>query len=379
MSVLKSVLKMIVGLLIGVIAGLLIAAVGIVCFTDTSFMEFISKLRSTSFLDTMVAAGFGVLMFALSSAILISLHEAGHLVCGLLSGYRFVSFRIFNLTFIKINSKLRVKRYSIAGTGGQCLLTPPDLPLEKIPTALYNFGGVLSNIIAVIAVAPLLMVDNPFVKEAVVIFMLVGVLLILMNGIPMKISGSGNDAYNMLALKKNKLAKRGLVEALWANALIQNGVRPKDMPESWFVVPDGINYSDQLETSIPMMAASRLVDEMKFPEALVSYEQLYSHREEIIGLYVKEIECELVFLRLVSGETDKAKELLTPGLTKYIETYLNVMSSKQRILCAMDLFIDNNREKALGIYDNLIRTEKDYLLQGEVKSDLSIMKSILLL
>ena len=379
MSVLKSVLKMIVGLLIGVIAGLLIAAVGIVCFTDTSFMEFISKLRSTSFLDTMVAAGFGVLMFALSSAILISLHEAGHLVCGLLSGYRFVSFRIFNLTFIKINSKLRLKRYSIAGTGGQCLLTPPDLPLEKIPTALYNFGGVLSNIIAVIAVAPLLMVDNPFVKEAVVIFMLVGVLLILMNGIPMKISGSGNDAYNMLALKKNKLAKRGLVEALWANALIQSGVRPKNMPESWFVVPDGINYSDQLETSIPMMAASRLVDEMKFPEALVSFEQLYSHREEIIGLYVKEIECELVFLRLVSGETDKAKELLTPELTKYIETYRNVMSSKQRILCAMALFIDNNREKAIGIYDNLLRTEKDYLLQGEVKSDLSIMKSILLL
>ena len=379
MSVLKSVLKMIVGLLIGVIAGLLIAAVGIVCFTDTSFMEFISKLRSTSFLDTMVAAGFGVLMFALSSAILISLHEAGHLVCGLLSGYRFVSFRIFNLTFLKINGKLRVKRYSIAGTGGQCLLSPPDLAVEKIPTGLYNFGGVLSNIIAVIAVAPLLMVNNPFVKEAVVIFMLVGVLLILMNGIPMKISGSGNDAYNMLALKKNKLAKRGLVEALWANALIQSGVRPKDMPESWFVVPDGINYSDQLETSIPMMAASRLVDEMKFPEALVSYEQLYSHREEIIGLYVKEIECELVFLRLVSGETDKAKELLTPGLTKYIETYRNVMSSKQRILCAMALFIDNNREKAIGIYDNLLRTKKDYLLQGEVKSDLSIMKSILLL
>lgn len=101
----------------------------------------------------MVAAGFGILIFVLSIAILIPLHEAGHLVCGLLSGYKFVSFRIFNLTFIKSDGKIKIKRYSIAGTGGQCLLTPPDLPIERIPTGWYNFGGVLFNIIAVIAVA----------------------------------------------------------------------------------------------------------------------------------------------------------------------------------------------------------------------------------
>lgn len=314
MSALKSILKMIFGLLVGVIAGLLIAAIGTMCFTDTTFAEFLSKLSSVPFLETMGAAGFCVLMFALSVVVLIPLHEAGHLACGLLSGYKFVSFRIFNLTFIKIDGKLKVKRYSIAGTGGQCLLSPPDLPIEEIPTGLYNFGGVLSNIIAVVTVAPLLMMHNPFVKEAVVIFMLVGALLILMNGVPMKISGAGNDAYNMLSLGKNKLAKRGLVEALRANALIQSGVRPKDMPDSWFVVPDDINYSDQLETSIPMMAASRQVDEMNFPEALKSFENLYSHRDKIIGLYVKEIECELVFLRLVDGQIDKAKELLTAEL-----------------------------------------------------------------
>ena len=31
----------------------------------------------------------------------IILHEAGHLVCGLLTGYRFVSFRVGSLTLIK--------------------------------------------------------------------------------------------------------------------------------------------------------------------------------------------------------------------------------------------------------------------------------------
>lgn len=377
MSMLKSILKIILGLLIGVVAGLLIAAIGLICFTDTTLPGFLSKLASTSFLVAMGAAGFGILIFALSIAILIPLHEAGHLVCGLMSGYKFVSFRIFNLTFIKSDGKLKIKRYSIAGTGGQCLLTPPDLPIEKIPTGWYNSGGVLFNIIAVLAVAPLLLINNPFAKEAAVIFTLTGAFLILMNGIPMKISRAGNDAYNMLALKKNLLAKRGLVEALRANAMIQNGVRPKDMPDDWFVIPDDIDYSDQLETSIPMMAASRFIDEMNFQEALRSFEELYSHKNEIIGLYVKEIECELVFLYIVNGDMGKATELLTPKLRKYIETYRQVMSCKQRILCTMALFIDNERDKAIGIYEDLLAKENNYLLQGEVKSDLAIMKSLL--
>lgn len=153
MGILKFFIKIVLGLLIGVVAGLLIAAIGITCFSDTTLSEFLSKLASTSFPVAMVAAGFGILIFVLSIAILIPLHEAGHLVCGLLSGYKFVSFRIFNLTFIKSDGKIKIKRYSIAGTGGQCLLTPPDLPIERIPTGWYNFGGVLFNIIAVIAVA----------------------------------------------------------------------------------------------------------------------------------------------------------------------------------------------------------------------------------
>lgn len=80
---------------------------------------------------------------------------------------------------------------------------------------------------------------------------------------------------------------------------------------------------------------------------------------------------------MTNGETAKAEELLTPEMKRYIETYRNVMSSKQRILCAKALYIDKERNKALTIYDNLKSREKDYLLQGEVKSDLAIMRKIL--
>lgn len=378
MGVLKSVLKMVLGLAIGIVAGFLIAGIIIVGFTDTSMSEFIDKLKSVSFSESVIAAVVGAVAFILSGIVLVIVHETGHFVCGIMSGYSFVSFRIFNFTIIKIDGRLRVKRFSIDGTGGQCLLTPPDLPLEKIPVEWYNFGGVFFNIIAMLAVAPLLLVKgHPFVTECVVIFMLAAFLLILLNGIPMKLGGVGNDGYNMIVMRKNMIARRGLVVSLRANVLIQEGVRPKDMPDALFVISEKIDYRNPLEVTLPMMVASRLVDEMRYAEALTEYEGLYGHRDEIIPLYVKEIACELVFLRLMNDDMAGAAALLDDKLRKYIEAYRKVMSSKERILCAVALKLDNDREKALSIYENLKSRENDYLLQGEVKSDLAIMRDML--
>lgn len=193
----------------------------------------------------------------------------------------------------------------------------------------------------------------------------------------MKISGAGNDGYNMIALNKAPLSKRGFVDALRANALIQEGARPKDMPSEWFIIPDNIDYTNQLEVSIPMMAASRFVDEMKYQDALAEFEKLYTHRDRIIPLFLKEIACELVFLRLVCGDIEGAKELLDRDLKTYVETFRKVMSSKERILCVIALILEENRSRAVSIYENLLKRKDEYLLQGEVKSDLAIMQNIL--
>lgn len=57
----------------------------------------------------------------------IIVHEAGHLAFGLLSGYAFSSFRIMDFMWIKEDGKLRLKKFSLAGTGGQCLMEPPEM------------------------------------------------------------------------------------------------------------------------------------------------------------------------------------------------------------------------------------------------------------
>lgn len=375
----KKVLELAAGLLVGIILGFLIAGIGVVVFTDTTVAEFIDNMLKTS-LDTRLPAAIAVTVVAgvVSFAISVPLHEAGHLLCGLLTGYRFVSFRIFNFTFIRTDGRLKVKRYAVAGTAGQCLLLPPDKSLEQIPTGWYNLGGVLANMLAVAVMIPLLFVDlHPLAVVAVVIFIIVNVFMLLLNGVPMCIGGIGNDGYNMLLLRRSSVSKQGFVSQLRSNAMIQAGVRPKDMPREWFVTEGEIDYGNALEASLIVMQASILVDEGKNGEALAAFEALYAHRDSLIQLYVNEIKCELVYLMLLEGRKEDAAALLDKELRKYIDQYRKVMSSKQRVLCAEALLLNNDREGATAIYDSLDSHSNDYLLQGEVKSDLALMKAML--
>ncbi len=375
----QTLLKIIGGLLIGILIGLLLSTAGIVLFTDKSLEEVISafgKLQPGEGLLSIIT-GIGALIVSLF--LLVTIHEGGHLVCGLLSGYRFVSFRLFNLTVIRSEGKLRVKHFAVAGTGGQCLLSPPDLPLKDIPVVWYNFGGILANIAAGLIVLPLLWIHTlpPLLYESVVIFLLTDLFLILTNGIPMQTGGIGNDASNIIMLRKNETSKRALMLQLRSNALIQEGVRPKDMPAEWFVTEGEPDYRNPLEVSIPLMEASRLIDEMKWDEAHAAFGRIYIHKTELMPLYTLETACELVFTSLVTGDTDRARELYDTKLKRYIETYRKVMSSKERILCAVALHLENDPGKARSIYDTLARRRDSYLLQGEVKSDLAIMDTML--
>ena len=53
------------------------------------------------------------------------------------------------------------------------------------------------------------------------------------------------------------------------------------------------------------------------------------------------------------------------------------MSSKQRILCAIALYMEEDRVKAEKIYKKLALQQEKLLMQGEVKMDLALMASIL--
>ena len=120
----------------------------------------------------------------------IILHEAGHLLFGRLTGYRFSSFRIGSLMWIKEDGRLCFRRLSVAGTGGQCLMAPPDMVDGKIPFVLYNLGGSLVNLLSAALFTGLYFGCRriPIVSVLLLMLAVIGVAFAFVNGIPMRLS-----------------------------------------------------------------------------------------------------------------------------------------------------------------------------------------------
>ena len=140
----------------------------------------------------------------------IIIHEAGHLVFGLLTGYRFVSFRVSSFMWMKDNNRIRFKRMSVAGTGGQCVMAPPDLKDGKMPVQLYNYGGAIMNLIAsaVSGGLALLCPAGSLLRPFLLMMLVTGIAYALMNGLPLRMNLVNNDGRNAWDLARNPEAVR---------------------------------------------------------------------------------------------------------------------------------------------------------------------------
>lgn len=369
----KNIIKLFGFFVIGGLVGGL-GTLAIIClFGDKSFAEIGEKLLSTHWGTILLEILKAFVFLVIAIYLQIILHECGHLLCGLFSGYKFVSFRIFNFTFIQEKGKLRVKPFDIAGTGGQCLLSPPDLPVDKTPVTLYNLGGVLMNLLVSLLALVLWVTLSWTFCLYLSIF---GFLFALLNGIPLKIGGIGNDGYNQLLLRRNPSSKRALLMQLRINARIQAGEVPLDLPEEWFSKEEP-DYKDSLQIGYYLMAISRLQDARQWEAAYNLLRNALKHQREIIGIFVKEMICELLYTTLILGKTEEARRLYTDDLKTYIDQFKKYSSTKQRLLFAIALYLENNPDKARAIYEEVSLRQKNYLMQGEVRMDLALMEESL--
>lgn len=362
----KKALRFLLLFLMGAASGLIII---VFANGDSSlpvhFIEFLVSLAITAYLQ-------------------IILHEAGHLVCGLLSGYRFVSFRVGSITLLKDgNGKLRFKRFKLAGTGGQCLMSPPqNMPLDQIPTKLYNAGGTLVNLLCAVVSLLLLIYCGGmplWLRYFLASTMAIGFVYAFLNGIPLKMGGVANDGYNILYLNRDKQAVRGFAAQLIINEKQQNGMRLSQMPEEVFDLGGEINYSDPLQANVGLLAISRELDKGNVERAHEQFKDLLnSHRKELLPLFRLEAGCELMFTSLATGDKVVAQKTINDNLLmKYITKYARVMSPKQRALMAKALINDGNRAEAERLYNEVVARRDSYLMQGEVESDIVLMKQLL--
>lgn len=318
------------------------------------------------------------LLLVMYVAILVQMivHEAGHLVFGLLSGYKFSSFRIFSFMWVKEDDKIRLRRFSIAGTGGQCLMTPPDMVDGKIPVVFYNLGGALMNIIVgVVSLGLFFFFENvPFLSTVMLMFAVIGFILALMNGIPMRLGTVDNDGYNAFALTRNAEAMRSFWVQMKTNEQIAKGVRLKDLPDEWFAVPSDEAMKNSMVVVLGVFACNRLMDAHKFEET----DTLMAHIQEIdsgiVDLHRRLMVCDQMYVEMI---TENRREILEGMLDKEQKKFMKSMKNFPSVLrteYVYALLCEKNIVKANKIKNQFEKCAKTYPYQNDVQSERELME-----
>ena len=249
----------------------------------------------------------------LAMVVQIAVHEAGHGVFGALTGYRLVSYRIFSLMWLRDGDRLRFCRFSLAGTGGQCLMEPPgDDPNADFPVTLYNLGGSLLNLICA---AVCFLLAWAFERSPVAWMLLgasgvVGVGFALVNGLPLTPNMMNNDGRNALELRRDATARRAFWIQMKINALTGRGVRLKDMPAEWFALPGGEEMNASLTATLAVLAANRLMDERRFAEADALMARLLANPGAIPGIYRAMLTCDRIYCELIGENRPQAVDAM---------------------------------------------------------------------
>ena len=303
----------------------------------------------------------------------IAIHEAGHLVFGLITGYKFSSYRIFSLMWLKDEKtkKIKLKRFKIAGTGGQCLLTPPDMKDGKIPSTLYNLGGVLANIIIglIFLILFFAFIKIKILAAVMMIFALVNLTFAMTNGIPMSASGIDNDAKNAIAIQKNPEAMRAFWIQMKINEENSKGVRLKDMPDEWFTLPTEEQMQNSMIASLAVFSANRLIDEKKFEEADKLMAQIIEGDNATIMFYKQMLTCDRMYVELIGKCRSEVVENMLDTNQKAIMKAMKNFPSIIRTQYAYELLLNQDEAKANDWLETFEEIAKKYPYENEINAE----------
>lgn len=307
----------------------------------------------------------------------IIIHEAGHLVFGLFSGYKFSSFRVGSFMIIKQEGKLKFKRQSIAGTGGQCLMVPPLMKDGKIPVILFNLGGSLMNLIATIIAVIVLILGYGVLKSylivSIITFILLGGLLFLTNALPISSALISNDGCNAIALSKNKEAMFSFWVQLMVMDMQSKGIRLKDMPDEWFYIPSDEAMKNSMVSALGVLTCNRLMDQEKFTEADRIMAHILSIKSGIVGIYRHLLICDRIYIELINENRRNVVAAMYTEVLKKIMKSMKKSPSVLRTEYSLALLYENDRQKAEKIEAEFKKVSSAYPYQNDILVEWNFM------
>ena len=291
-------------ILLGVVVGIAIAC--------TAFMN----IRNPFDIVVNVLLVFAVFYFH------IILHEIGHLLCGLLSGYQFVSFRVGAFMLLKTNEGYEFTVSPVTGIAGQCLLMPPPENKPQ-PFLLYHSGGVLANF-GVAIVSTLYMCFEGLSFYAVLLAG-VGIVLGVTNILPAASPEIPNDGANIKEAKKGTVYLEAMQMQLHVVAKLAQGENLANMNDEMFQIKEGLNPNSPFAIVLRMYQYNKLQAMHELTKASEVMGNLYEDISVMHPYFQKEVKAEWLYcLSAILNEKSMATALFEKDLKKWLPKYPQV-------------------------------------------------------
>ena len=306
----------------------------------------------------------------------IILSEVGRLICGLLSGYKFVSYNIFFKTMlIKVNGKLKMKKFLSALGNEACMMAPPQPVNELYPYALYLLGSafmsfLLSGVFLFIFMA--LKDVFPYAGAVFIPNIAIGLLLGLLDFLPLRIYIIVSAGYYMAAIRGSERVRRANWFYLAAYAKISFGERLKNIHSEWFEFPEEYDFNDPILAKLACLGISRLIDSHDFNEAKILALRFLCNGDKLSKTFIEEVRCELLFLEIIGEACEKRTEdiqrLYTYDLVRHIELFKSNLS-KLRLKYAYKRLVLNDSEEAQETLETFNKTCNEFPFAGICESE----------
>ena len=311
----------------------------------------------------------------------VIIHELGHLIFGLLTGYSFSSFRVGMFIWYKEDEKIR---FSISKSlvAGQCLMVPVK-DFREFKFVLYNLGGVIFDGIFAVLLLTLFFVTSYTLSVIFLLGAFINLLLVFQNIIPIRsIANDGANIWEALKLK-NKDAARGLYTMLYVNHLTMQGQRYRDMDSSLFELSDNADPSNYLVAYLYLLKAQHVEDLGRSTEAFDIYNKLSAYKK-LPKIYINLINANLLYYYIFDNpDHEKAIALFqNSALREFMKSGVSVCTL---ILAGYMFFVEDKKDEAIKIFEKgkadlqripnkgeRIMTEDEYnkieaLMKGEIQ------------
>lgn len=248
----------------------------------------------------------GVLAFVLQ----VLLHETGHLLAGLFAGCRFVSFQVFGWLIKKEKGHLRIVRYRLPSTLGQCLMAP-GRRVDARAAQLLEWGGVLMN--GITGIAALWNHSSLFM----VVFGIMGIFMAATQGIPLR-GLVANDGTCADVIRKRPQAADALWKQLEINALSSEGLRLNEMDPRLFAYSQE-EADNVLGAALPLFAAQRFMEAFDFDSARIQLEKI-TGTKGLLPMHRYLAKVDLITCLLAQKEYERAEEEMEdPSFRQFLD------------------------------------------------------------